>query len=337
MYLYASLLLLSTYLALGQGQAATLDPFETVETCINGAVGIQPSTDSSYSYEVQGNPDFAKYYSATVKDGVLYVQNEAATSSGAVQSNVVIVNVPSDALKAIKTTGNGIVNVVSGFSVSDFDLTSTGNGAVNVQIDVGEKLTMDAAGNGAISVSGSSGTADITTTGNGIVSLYGLKGNADVAIAGNGVTYIGGSETTAITGTKTSFSPLTYQGASCDVTGGSTFSPGCEKVSKPAPKSVSLPTADGQTIGGLPAGSCGVPVSPAQDAPATTPAPTSTPTTPAPASTPTTPAPASTPTKPAQENIPASSNTNENVASASFAKTISGVLSALVLVLVVTM
>lgn len=262
MYLYASLLLITTHLSLGRGKSIPLEPFTSVETCLNGAVGIQPSTDSSYSYEVQGNPAFAKYYSATVKDGVLYVQNQAASFTGAEQGNVVVVNVSPDALTSVKATGNGAVDIVSGLSAKNFDLTTTGNGVVNVDLDVSGALTMDASGNGEITVSGSFGTADVTITGNGAVSLYGLEGNAKVDISGNGETYIGGSDSTAITGTKTSLSPLTYQGASCDVTGGSTFSPGCVKESQSAPKPVSLPRIDGEIIGGLSAGSCGVPVSP---------------------------------------------------------------------------
>ena len=258
MHLYVvSTLLISTCLAVVQGQAVPLEPFGSVETCINGAVGIQPSKDSSYSYEIQGNPDFAKYYSATVKDGVLYVQNEAADFSGERQGNIVIVNVPSDALASVKTTGNGLVSVLPGFSASEFDLTTEGNGAVEIDIDVSDTLTLDSSGNGLVAVSGSSGTLDATLTGNGQVSVYGLQGNAKIDVSGNGPVFIGGSETTAITGTHTSFSPLSYQGASCDVTGESTFSPGCVKETRPAPKPVALPTV-GTSFGGISSGSCGV-------------------------------------------------------------------------------
>ena len=125
-------------------------------------------------------------------------------------------------------------------------------------IDVSDTLTLDSSGNGLVAVSGSSGTLDATLTGNGQVSVYGLQGNAKIDVSGNGPVFIGGSETTAITGTHTSFSPLFYQGASCDVTGESAFSPGCVKeTTPPVPSTTASSTPTSTDISSPPPRSVG--------------------------------------------------------------------------------
>lgn len=49
---------------LGFVQAQTLDPFTSIEVCSAGAVGVQPSSDGTYSYELQGNSDLFDSYQA---------------------------------------------------------------------------------------------------------------------------------------------------------------------------------------------------------------------------------------------------------------------------------
>jgi len=38
-------------------QSQTLDPFTSVVICANGDVGFEPSTDSSYSFALEGNEE----------------------------------------------------------------------------------------------------------------------------------------------------------------------------------------------------------------------------------------------------------------------------------------
>jgi hypothetical protein len=229
---------------------AALEPFTGIRACANGALGIK--SGSNYTVEYRGNPDLFRYYSATVREKLLYVENSAYEQRDS-QGVTVLVTMPSDALEELILQGNGAVSVVKGFDVPSFTLDSSGNGEISADLTIANKLTIVASGNGAINVQGSSGSLDLSSSGNGAVRITGIQGNADLDLSGNGATYIGGSRSTEVSGTSDANGALKYTGASCDVSF-SNFWSSCSKVAAISQDPVLLPTPGTVTSSG--AGKC---------------------------------------------------------------------------------
>ena len=228
-------------------KSQTLDPFSSVVACGNVPVGIKPSADNTYSVEFQGDSSQFSSLQVKVKNGVAYAQNPGSinTNSGV----AIIISAPKDALQSVETNGNGYTSMVSGFTADEFQLVDSGNGATNVEVDVNGKLTVDYSGNGALTVTGSSGSLDLQNSGNGAVSVFGVQGDVSADISGNGATYIGGGPKTAISGSKTGYGAVSYTGESCDLSSSFSFGPTCTKASggRSAPQ-ITLPSSVGSIM-----------------------------------------------------------------------------------------
>ena len=120
--------------------AAPVSKFTSLDSC--GAIDISVQAGSDYDVTIEGSPEYVKYAGATVKDGTLYIQNEAFSPAKGSMSVVAVVTVPKDALTSITSFGSGDI-AASGLSASTFSVTSQGSGDV----------TIDAAVSGALDVS----------------------------------------------------------------------------------------------------------------------------------------------------------------------------------------
>lgn len=200
------------------GSTTTLDvsgPFSSIKSCVSPSILVVPGSD--YKVEVTGDDKAIAATSASVNSGVLeFAVKGPLTTSSAFYFTVTM---PKDALTSLiqSEEGNGDIVVNSGFEAKDFKLTTSGNGAVSLGVDVTDTLTADLSGNGEVSLQGSITDADITYAANGDLSLYALTGTADADLSGNGDVYINGASGSKITGTNSGNGDLTYTGAACDV------------------------------------------------------------------------------------------------------------------------
>eukprot|EP00890_Picochlorum_soloecismus_P006364 jgi/Picsp_1/6729/NSC_04070-R1_unnamed protein product [Sphingobacterium sp. 21] len=234
----AFVLVVSLLASVRSQQPQPLDPFTSAVICANGDVGFQPSTDSSYSFTLQGNAELFDTIEAVVEDGVLYIQSPKPGNSNK-GSVVAIISAPKDAINELSVSGNGDVALTGGFTSPTFKMDITGNGDVGADLVVSGAVTVQADGNGDLDLVGSLGSLDLTSDGNGDISVFGISGNADVKLKGNGDVFIGGSPQTVISGSQDGIGELSYSGGSCSVTGGG-FDETCQKENED-PESISLP------------------------------------------------------------------------------------------------
>ena len=246
--------------------AAPVSKFTSLDSC--GAIDISVQAGSDYDVTIEGSPEYVKYAGATVKDGTLYIQNEAFSPAKGSMSVVAVVTVPKDALTSITSFGSGDI-AASGLSASTFSVTSQGSGDVTIDAAVSGALDVSSNGSGDVTVGGSSQTASLSSNGSGDVSVFGVAGNADISSNGSGDVYVGASAASTISGSSFGSGDISYGG------GGTCSVKGCEADTESFTPPPPLASKTVTGISQYGSGTCGgIPFTPASASPSTTPSTT---------------------------------------------------------------
>ena len=230
---------------------APVSSFTALSNCSPIDVVIQAGSDYDVSFE--GSPENVKYAGATVKDGTLYIQNEAFNPAKGSQSVVAVVTVPKDALTSITNLSSGDI-FSNGLEASSFSVTSDGSGDIDLDVAVSDALDVKSNGSGDLNVGGSSGSATVSSNGSGAVSVFGVTGNGSVASNGSGDVFVGASAASTISGSNNGSGDLSYGGGgTCSVKGCEADSQTFEAPSMPKPMTITGTVMWGNGVcGGVP-------------------------------------------------------------------------------------
>lgn len=213
-------LILATVLVLFIGSPVSADKtidatgFSSIQNC--GAVPIIVTPGDAYSVVVTG--DAAA--SAATGGSVSPTGELSFTIQGPMQTSspyYITVTMPSDALESVLISGSGPVYVNSGFTATDFDVTISGSGDVELGADITGTLTITINGSGDVEATGTVANVDIQINGSGNIRVLNLQDEASVQVNGSGDVYVGGASGSQISGSVLGSGSVSYSGGECDV------------------------------------------------------------------------------------------------------------------------
>ena len=224
-----------------------LDAFTGVTACAPVPVVVKPSPDGTFTVSIYGDAGVANSLNAYVKDGQVYVENNAPFNTA--NPVGVVLTMPADKLEAVTNKGIGgsaSLTALSGFTPSAITVnTIAGSGPTVLGINnATSSIYVSHASSTDLRVSGQVGTIDFSTTGsssgNAAFNAVSTAANLNVASQLQNV-YVGGAQDVLISGS--SVGTTTYSNGTCSLSSGS-----CTEVPPQAVVEVTMPTFKGASV-----------------------------------------------------------------------------------------